>query len=379
MLVADHAVRTSALSSGLIPKPRSISVGETLITPITASPMNRAPLRDATNSGWRNRRRSSIGSLRRSSIAANSASEGDRCEERDCQRCRPVGSAFDQAGGQRCHRAGQGDRPGDIERAPRSAPRFGDGRRGRHQRGRADRLQPVAASPAQRGRQRSAEDRAKRDAAADGGAPHARRERPRSARRKRMPDQPETRGDDAGTGGALKEPSGDEHADCGGDRSDHARRRQQHRAPHEHAPAPEIIGERAGGQQRRGHPHAHGAEHPGLTGKTPVERLDRVADIGHDGAEDREHKQRRRCGDDKRVRRTVRGNTVRRFGTASQCVQGKMCVFGDHEPPTQVQSTNLAATLAHRVRSLNPRVLTLRRCSARTTNVRTVRSPARWR
>ena len=216
MLVADHAVRTSALSSGLIPKPRSISVGETLITPITASPMNRAPLRDATNSGWRNRRRSSIGSRRRSSIAANSASE-----------TRPVPRSAIVSGAVQLVRPSirpavndaialvRAIAPGISSGRRAAAPRFGDGwpRRGPARPRRSPAASSCFASPARSSA--CAEDRAKGDAAADGGAPDARRECPGPARRERMPDQPETRGDDAGTGGALKEPSRDEHTDVG--------------------------------------------------------------------------------------------------------------------------------------------------------------------
>ena len=63
---------------------------------------------------------------------------------------------------------------------------------------------------------------------------------------------------------------------------------------------PNVVGERADGQQRGGEAQAHPAERPRLARDVAVQRSVAVADRGHDRAEHRQDEQRPPGGDRER-------------------------------------------------------------------------------
>ena len=145
---------------------------------------------------------------------------------------------------------------------------------------------------------------------------------------------------------------------------------------HQHAPAAEVVRQRADGEQRDGEPEAHPAERPRLARDVAVERAQAVADRRHDRAEHREDEQRRRGGDPQGAAglgvfgaaswRELSGSAGRRRWSSILLVSSVI------EPWVSAQPSTTSSMI-------EPVCARMAACSARTTSARTAGSPVRSR
>jgi hypothetical protein len=151
--------------------------------------------------------------------------------------------------------------------------------------------------PPEAGRQRTADRRADRERRPDRRAVDRERTRPLTGIGERVREQGEGGGEEDGAAEPLHGASGVEHADAADDGAPEGRAREEDEAAGEDPPAPEAVGDRAGGED-------DGGERERVRVHDPLQAGDAGVEAGRDLRQRRvddgdvEHEHRRREADD---------------------------------------------------------------------------------